>query len=98
MFILLYSVEDCVVGRESVIVFFLMIRLPPRSTRTDTLFPYTTLFRSALAQPLFNQCAHRYRLATGAIDHAVEIALIDDRGEVIGGAGDRQKEVGRAHV
>src|SRR3546814_13272561 len=26
--------------------FFLMIRLPPRSTRTDTLFPYTTLFRS----------------------------------------------------
>src|SRR3546814_6413848 len=27
-------------------VFFLLIRLPPRSTRTDTLFPYTTLFRS----------------------------------------------------
>src|SRR3546814_19852218 len=26
--------------------FFLMIRRPPRSTRTDTLFPYTTLFRS----------------------------------------------------
>src|SRR3546814_5417299 len=29
--------------------FFLMIRRPPRSTRTDTLFPYTTLFRSAFA-------------------------------------------------
>src|SRR3546814_6121137 len=29
-----------------VILFFLMIRRPPRSTRTDTLFPYTTLFRS----------------------------------------------------
>src|SRR3546814_20192723 len=28
------------------IFFFLMIRRPPRSTRTDTLFPYTTLFRS----------------------------------------------------
>src|SRR3546814_11111846 len=27
-------------------MFFLMIRRPPRSTRTDTLFPYTTLFRS----------------------------------------------------
>src|SRR3546814_12745730 len=27
--------------------FFLMIRRPPRSTRTDTLFPYTTLFRSS---------------------------------------------------
>src|SRR3546814_15893975 len=29
-----------------IILFFLMIRRPPRSTRTDTLFPYTTLFRS----------------------------------------------------
>src|SRR3546814_384136 len=31
-----------------VFFFFLMIRRPPRSTRTDTLFPYTTLFRSRL--------------------------------------------------
>src|SRR3546814_2465032 len=31
----------------AVVFFFLMIRRPPRSTRTDTLFPYTTLFRSA---------------------------------------------------
>src|SRR3546814_7842293 len=30
----------------SICFFFLMIRRPPRSTRTDTLFPYTTLFRS----------------------------------------------------
>src|SRR3546814_13341841 len=29
--------------------FFLILRRPPRSTRTDTLFPYTTLFRSAMA-------------------------------------------------
>src|SRR3546814_1353456 len=28
------------------VFFFLMLRRPPRSTRTDTLFPYTTLFRS----------------------------------------------------
>src|SRR3546814_10174914 len=36
------------------VVFFvcLMIRRPPRSTRTDTLFPYTTLFRSYRAGPL----------------------------------------------
>src|SRR3546814_11905294 len=33
--------------RFFIFVFFLMIRRPPRSTRTDTLFPYTTLFRSA---------------------------------------------------
>src|SRR3546814_12038598 len=30
--------------------FCLMIRRPPRSTRTDTLFPYTTLFRSVRAR------------------------------------------------
>src|SRR3546814_18134717 len=33
-------------------IFFLMIRRPPRSTRTDTLFPYTTLFRSVYGQKL----------------------------------------------
>src|SRR3546814_15046752 len=33
---------------SSTLFFFLMIRRPPRSTRTDTLFPYTTLFRSQL--------------------------------------------------
>src|SRR3546814_7586130 len=43
----------CVVLSSSLIYslvffFFLMIRRPPRSTRTDTLFPYTTLFRSGL--------------------------------------------------
>src|SRR3546814_2062221 len=32
--------------------FVLMIRRPPRATRTDTLFPYTTLFRSFLAAPV----------------------------------------------
>src|SRR3546814_18378 len=31
---------------DVILFFFLMIRRPPRSTRTDTLFPYTTLFRS----------------------------------------------------
>src|SRR3546814_11771427 len=43
--------------------FFLMIRRPPRSTRTDTLFPYTTLFRSHLhermAPPKHRQRARR---------------------------------------
>src|SRR3546814_19071802 len=35
-----------------VFFFFLMIRRPPRSTRTDTLFPYTTLFRSIVLRGL----------------------------------------------
>src|SRR3546814_18999540 len=34
-----------------IVVFFLMIRRPPRSTRTYTLFPYTTLFRSGDTDP-----------------------------------------------
>src|SRR3546814_8217784 len=34
--------------------FFLMIPRPPRSTRTDTLFPYTTLFRSIADEPTAN--------------------------------------------
>src|SRR3546814_9103522 len=34
------------------VVCFLMIRRPPRSTRTDTLFPYTTLFRSVHPLPI----------------------------------------------
>src|SRR3546814_14159787 len=37
----MYVIVDC---------FFLMIRRPPRATRTDTLFPYTTLFRSQVAE------------------------------------------------
>src|SRR3546814_20027796 len=41
------------------ILFFLMIRRPPRSTRTDTLFPYTTLFRSAAAVDVFC-CGFRF--------------------------------------
>src|SRR3546814_20037596 len=36
----------CYFHYVSILFFFLMIRRPPRSTRTDTLFPYTTLFRS----------------------------------------------------
>src|SRR3546814_17016146 len=48
-FLLLYFVLYCntVFFVFSYFLFcFLMIRRPPRSTRTDTLFPYTTLFRS----------------------------------------------------
>src|SRR3546814_1377104 len=51
-----------------------MIRRPPRSTRTDTLFPYTTLFRSHLAlprEPLSTArywCGHRYN-QSGSMHH-----------------------------
>src|SRR3546814_13818569 len=41
-FIIFFALSTC----HLFFFFFLMIRRPPRSTRTDTLFPYTTLFRS----------------------------------------------------
>src|SRR3546814_9263020 len=44
--------------------FFLMIRRPPISTRTDTLVPYTTLFRSA---------AHIRRMQQRAADHGGDV-------------------------
>src|SRR3546814_11713381 len=62
-----------------VMVFFLMMRRPPRSTRTDTLFPYTTLFRSAGdADHDADQCGSHsiadglpeYRCRPGAKRHA----------------------------
>src|SRR3546814_12587809 len=39
-------IPHCAVLFVTLFIFVLMIRRPPRSTRTDTLFPYTTLFRS----------------------------------------------------
>src|SRR3546814_20881338 len=65
--------------------FFLMTRRPPRSTRTDTLFPYTTLFRSArvsflwLAAPAAQRhplalhdeglLGHRQNIVPSPVDH-----------------------------
>src|SRR3546814_3115404 len=58
-----------------------MIRRPPRSTRTDTLFPYTTLFRSVL-DPAFGaaaEIAQVERVGTAlALDHR---AIAHQRGE-----------------
>src|SRR3546814_20869518 len=42
--VMMYAYIWC--ASRSFVFFFLMIRRPPRSTRTDTLCPYTTLFRS----------------------------------------------------
>src|SRR3546814_17552677 len=47
--------------------FFLMIRRPPRSTRTDTLFPYTTLFRSHVVPLRVEIEAERMAAALGAL-------------------------------
>src|SRR3546814_15819852 len=51
-----------------IIFVFLMIRRPPRSTRTDTLFPYTTLFRSGDAADRRGACGHAEGAALAAVD------------------------------
>src|SRR3546814_4973239 len=51
-------------------IFFLLIRRPPRSTRTDTLFPYTTLFRSV---PQHQVRAHAGRDAAQLPGHAQDL-------------------------
>src|SRR3546814_17535020 len=78
--------------------FFLMIRRPPRSTRTDTLFPYTTLFRSctrsisAKSKSLSRILKHGEKLRSGA------------RSDIEGSSQNAEKlkptaqEIGRAHV
>src|SRR3546814_16441805 len=60
--------------------FFLMIRRPPRSTRTDTLFPYTTLFRSAAAQAVVDRItaagfSDYYIVAAGEEANSVALGL-----------------------
>src|SRR3546814_16919017 len=58
-----------------------MIRRPPRSTRTDTLFPYTTLFRSMTAEARPRIIGHEAeRLGSGRADHLVnvDVELVGD--------------------
>src|SRR3546814_20765809 len=54
--------------------FFLMIRRPPRSTLTDTLFPYTTLFRSRMRGIVGSLC-YRENVSTIVKHHIGPIVL-----------------------
>src|SRR3546814_16724396 len=72
--------------------FFLMIRRPPRSTRTDTLFPYTTLFRSVLAA-LDQPDAHRvHQDVVAGVVARHRLRQRDPRRPC------HRREIGRAHV
>src|SRR3546814_19105407 len=59
-----------------------MIRRPPRSTRTDTLFPYTTLFRSSFKGRALFRCTGRRESAGKRKDHNPLVA----------------EEIARAHI
>src|SRR3546814_12365547 len=75
--------------------FFLRIRRPPRSTRTDTLFPYTTLFRSQQAVEIDRCLRHRDRM-TAVRNATVQIGQRLDRAERTHLGHERSEQVERA--
>src|SRR3546814_11918376 len=78
--------------------FFLMIRRPPRSTRTDTLFPYTTLFRSRGANDGGGHCTRlclRSRLCLARRWPRSGLRSHLRKKQHIANA---RREIGRAHV
>src|SRR3546814_15650206 len=85
------------------VFFFVMIRRPPRSTRTDTLFPYTTLFRSACDNCLEAKVTEDWTLEAQQLLSCV--ARLAQRGERYGSAhvidilrgSENQKVVDRGH-
>src|SRR3546814_2904436 len=78
-----------------------MIRRPPRYTRTDTLFPYTTLFRSAAAFLQEEQLAKAaLALASkeiNAVDDAMDEMLEAQRATLAAPTNERKKAVHAAH-
>src|SRR3546814_2920328 len=60
------------------LLFFLMILRPPRSTRTDTLFPYTTLFRSTALERM-NSDLGRITLALQALVGSLVVHVTIDQ-------------------
>src|SRR3546814_13047950 len=82
-----------------------MIRRPPRSTRTDTLFPYTTLFRSVVTPVVAETLLHEIPVVDQVMDrqpldrgHAKRPEMLDDgRGGQAGeGPAQRLRHLGMA--
>src|SRR3546814_19046553 len=75
--------------------FFLMIRRPPRSTRTDTLFPYTTLFRSAKGGARRRKLVHHSTLGAQSRDQYFLAAQEEggrETGTAVGHESDARRE------
>src|SRR3546814_2797351 len=73
-----------------------MIRRPPRSTRTDTLFPYPTLCRSLQRDRKI--AADRATCRADGFDQHARAVLQRAAPGVAALIGDRRQEIGRAHV
>src|SRR3546814_16855504 len=83
------------------LLFFLRIRRPPRSTRTDTLFPYTTLFRSVRRNPASADARFNLGAAEARMGRTAE--AVSDYAEALRlnprlAAAHYNWEIGRAHV
>src|SRR3546814_14259396 len=91
-------------------LFFLIVRRPPRSTRTDTLCPYTSLFRSGrgvaegevvVVNPegdklIGDRVDLTDTLRDGTIDNL--LIVLESGGRIAATRGSRSGEIGRAHV
>src|SRR3546814_13137326 len=78
------------------LIFFLMIRRPPRSTRTDTRFPYTTLFRPVRAETRHE--AHPAPCTRAARDpragHGADDGSFEHAGHATAGAKEARRKAG----
>src|SRR3546814_11053518 len=92
---------------SSFFFFFLMFRRPPRSTRTDTLFPYTTLFRSNVLASCFRgfggeSTCQLVPAAQKTSGHRLKlrqlVGLGEERVARVGRDFARVMQIGRAHV
>src|SRR3546814_20039305 len=93
---LLFTVSPLFVSLS--IFFFVMIRRPPRSTRTDTLFPYTTLFRSNAFVPEPSANLVKRDIIDYKVNH-VSGKLAYENKEFLASTDERfRPEIGRAHV
>src|SRR3546814_4485796 len=73
-----------------------MIRRPPRSTRTDTLFPYTTLFRSVIVEDAIHD---RFVAALAERAQALKVgAALDPDTQIAPAASEQQFEQNRHYV
>src|SRR3546814_11930064 len=77
-------------------LFFLMIRRPPRSTRTDTRFPYTTLFRSGQRTGIAEAEALLQRHPRGDLGRERHVVVVEVR--VVAGIRRVEAEVVEARV
>src|SRR3546814_3473792 len=75
-----------------------MIRRPPRSTRTDTLYPYTTLFRSLDDIPQPHEFMVRVSLGHGSHAHNYDLSFNEEHAQDHDHMHEEMCEIGRAHV